>query len=278
MLREQDWLHPQREPSQTFESWVRTVKEKAKACKFDSVDITVRDKLVFSCRGDASTLKSYDVSSGLTLRKTIEILSMRESTKKELAGAKAATVYALTARPKAEQNRKNRSSPTRTRPKYCRPSGGSASTGTDEWSYCHRKHLSGQKNCPAKKTNCRKCSKVGHFAVVCRSSPAVREILQDDVLGEDDCFVGGVRDKSTLSTNSGWHIKLKFGSQELNWCIDTGVRVSVMPDHIFKSTFGTLHSPDSQLLGPGDQRLDVKGFAFMKLTHRQTCIQEKSTL
>ena len=48
-----------------------------------------------------------------------------------------------------------------------------------------------------------------------------------------------------------------------------------MPDHIFKSTFGTRQSPDRQLLGPGDQRLDVKGFAFRKLTHRQTCIQEK---
>ena len=42
-----------------------------------------------------------------------------------------------------------------------------------------------------------------------------------------------------------------------------------------KSTFGILHNPDPQLLGHGDQRLDVKGFVFMKLTHRQTCIQEK---
>ena len=115
---------------------------------------------------------------------------------------------------------------------------------------------------------------MGHFAVVCRSSLAVCEVLQDDQLGKDDCFVGGVRDKSTLTTDSGCHIKLKVGSQELTWCNDTGAHVSVVPDHIFKSTFGTLHNPDRQLLGPGDQRLDVKVFVFMRLTHRQTCIQE----
>ena len=156
----------------------------------------VRDKLVFSCRDDLSKLKLYGVGSGLTLRKTIEILSVCESTKKEPAFAKAATVDALTARPEAEQNRKNRNSPTCTHPKYCRPSGGSAFTGTDKCSYCNRKHLPGKKNCPAAKTNCKKCNKVGYFAVACRRSLAVREVLQDGQLGEDDCFVSGVRDKS----------------------------------------------------------------------------------
>ena len=155
-------------------------EKKASACKFDSVDRMVRDKLVSSCRNDSSKLKLYDVGSGLTLRKTIEILSVCESTKKEPADAKAATVDALTARPEAEQNRENRNSPTRTHPKYGRPSGGSTSTGKDKCSNCNKKHPSGRKNCPAAKINCRKCNKVGHFAVVCRSSLAVREVLQDD--------------------------------------------------------------------------------------------------
>ena len=62
----------------------------------------------------------------------------------------------------------------------------------------------------------------------------VREVLRDDQLGKDGCFVGGVRDKSTVTTDSGCHIKLKVGSQELTWCIDTGDQVSVMPDHILQ--------------------------------------------
>ena len=81
MLREQFWLHLQREPGQNFESWQRVVREKAAACKFGEVDMMVRDKLVFTCRDDTAKLKLYDIGAGLTLQKTIEILSMREMTK-----------------------------------------------------------------------------------------------------------------------------------------------------------------------------------------------------
>ena len=127
----------------------------------------------------------YDVGAGLTLQKMIEIL-LRQT-----------TVDTLAIRSKAEQNQKNRNNPTTcTNLKCDRPSGGSASTGTDNCSYCNRKHPPGKKNCPAAKTNCKKCNKVGYFAVACRRSLAVREVLQDGQLGEDDCFVSGVRDKS----------------------------------------------------------------------------------
>ena len=125
----------------------------------------VRDKLVFSCRDDLSKLKLYGVGSGLTLRKTIEILSVCESTKKEPADAKAATVDALTARPKAEQNRENRNSPTRTHPKYCRPSVGQQPQAQTSAVTATENILLARKTGP--KTNCRKCINVGHFAVVC---------------------------------------------------------------------------------------------------------------
>ena len=74
MLHEQYWLHLQREQSQTFDPWVRTLTEMASVCKSDNVDIMVRDKLVFSCRDDLSKLKLYDMGAGLTLRKITEIL------------------------------------------------------------------------------------------------------------------------------------------------------------------------------------------------------------
>ncbi|KAL8610743.1 hypothetical protein ACOMHN_016726 [Nucella lapillus] len=66
MLREQFWLHLQREPGQNFESWQRVVTEKAAACKFKEVDMMVRDKLVFTCRDDTAKLKLYDVGADLT--------------------------------------------------------------------------------------------------------------------------------------------------------------------------------------------------------------------
>ena len=69
MLREKYWYSLHREEGQSFDSWVRTVKDKATACKFASQDTMVRDKLIFSCRDDSAKLKLYDIGASLTLRK-----------------------------------------------------------------------------------------------------------------------------------------------------------------------------------------------------------------
>ena len=54
MLREKFWIHLKREPTQTLDSWVVTVKERAAECKFpaDFYEQAVRDKLTFSCKED----------------------------------------------------------------------------------------------------------------------------------------------------------------------------------------------------------------------------------
>ena len=50
MLPEKFWLHLRPEPTQTFDSWVVTIKERAAQCKFppDFYEQAVRDKLTFS--------------------------------------------------------------------------------------------------------------------------------------------------------------------------------------------------------------------------------------
>lgn len=52
MLREKFWLHLKREHTQTFDSWVVTIKERAAECKFptDFYEQAERDKLTFSCK------------------------------------------------------------------------------------------------------------------------------------------------------------------------------------------------------------------------------------
>lgn len=267
MLREQFWLHLQREPGQSFESWQRVVKEKAAACKFGEVDMMVRDKLVFTCRDDTAKLKLYDIGADLTLQKTVEILSMREMTRSELASTKTAAVDVLITRP---GNDKRSSLQQR---------GGQATTTggqtTPNCGYCNRKHPRGKTNCPAASSRCKKCNKMGHFAVICRSSASIQEVQADEQSDQEEevDFIGGVQDLS--GTDSGWHIKLKIGPQNLTWCIDTGAQVTVMPANIFKPAFGQLQPPDRRLLGPGDQPLMVNGFAYMTLVHGHTQIQEK---
>jgi len=85
MLREKFWIHLKRESTQTLDSWVVTVKERAAECKFpaDFYEQAVRDKLAFSCKEDTYKLKLYDKGAAFSLEKAVKILSLKEATKRE---------------------------------------------------------------------------------------------------------------------------------------------------------------------------------------------------
>ena len=100
MLREKFWLHLKQEPTQTFDSWVVTVRERAAECKFpaDFYEQAVRDKLTFSCKEDNYKLKLYDEGAALSLKKAVKILSLKEATKRELQESKTAEIESVTLR------------------------------------------------------------------------------------------------------------------------------------------------------------------------------------
>ena len=86
ILREKFWLHLKREPGQSFDSWVNTVRERASECKFPKEfnEQAIRDKVTFSCTDDHSKLKLYDQGAELSLKKAIQIVSLKEVTNQEL--------------------------------------------------------------------------------------------------------------------------------------------------------------------------------------------------
>ncbi|PFX25529.1 Transposon Tf2-9 polyprotein [Stylophora pistillata] len=84
MLREKFWLHLTRDSTQTFDSWVVTVNERAAECKFPAnfYEQSVRDKLTFSSKEDSYKLKLYDEGTALSLDRPLQILSLKEATKR----------------------------------------------------------------------------------------------------------------------------------------------------------------------------------------------------
>ena len=162
MLREIFWVHLKREPTQTLDSWIVTVKERAADCKFraDFSEQAVRDKLTFSCKEDNHKLKLYDKGAVLWLEKAVKILSLKEATKPELQESKTAEIESVTPRgnrpdlitdenTEQRQQRDSKRKPFQT----CRWNCG----------YCNHRHAPGRRNCPATETRCSKCNKMGHF-------------------------------------------------------------------------------------------------------------------
>ena len=273
MLREKCWFHLRREPRQSIDSWVNTVKEKAAECKFppDYAEQAVRDKVTFSCTEDSAKLKLYDVGADLSLDNAIRILALKEATKFELRETKSASIDSV--RQKYVHKRKGDQTYHNASHKHDKLCG-----------YCNTKHEYAQTNCPAAKSKCNFCKKVGHFQAVCRSKRHVSMVTDHvtEVKGRANAtpamtpsFVGGVDDKSRL--NTGWYIRLCAGSgpEDLQWCIDTGAQVSVMPENMYQPSFGPLLETDRILTGAGEAKLDTVGYVQMTLNHGSTKITER---
>ena len=129
MLREKFWL--KREPGQSFDSWVNTVREGANECKFPKAfhEQALRDKITSSCTEDHSKLKLYDQDADLSLEKVIQILSLKEAASQELHESKSAKIDTIRAR---------------------------------KCGYCNLEDVFCKKFCSAAKHTCEKCRKVGH--------------------------------------------------------------------------------------------------------------------
>ena len=290
MLREKFWILLKREPTQTLDSWIVTVKERAAEYKFpaDFYEQAVRDKLTFSCKEDTYKLKLYDEGAALKLEKAVKILSLKEAPKRELQESKTAEIESVTLR----GNRPDLINDQDTEQKNLRNSKRKPfQTSGRNCGYCNRRHAPGRRNCPAAETRCSKCNKMGHFPTVRKSVPVktVNQVLEtEDALSPT--FVGGVTAPTCTNTpiaepianpqtgrsDPGWHVKLKIQDQDmLTWCIDTGAQVSVMPEAIYKSSYGTLSKSDRELVGAGDVPLMTLGCAVMNLTLAETVIKER---
>ena len=97
MLREKFRLHLKGDQTQTFASWVDTVKEKVAGCKFpaDFYQEAVRDQLsAFSCKEDSYKLKNYGERAAFPLDRSVKI-SLKEATKHELQESKTAEIESV---------------------------------------------------------------------------------------------------------------------------------------------------------------------------------------
>ena len=224
MLREKFWIHLKREPTQTLDSWIVTVKERAAECKFpvDFYEQAVRDKLTFSCKEDTYKLKLYDEGAALSLEKAVKILSLKEATKRELQESKTAEIESVTQR----GNRPDLINDRDTEQKNLRDSKRKPlqSNGRN-CGYCNCRHGSGRRNCLTAETRYSKINKMGHFPTICKNVPVkiVNQVLEtEDVLSPT--FVGGVTAPTFTNTpiaepvanpqtgrsDPGWHVKLKI--------------------------------------------------------------------
>ena len=77
-------------------------------------------------------------------------------------------------------------------------------------------HISKEK-CPARNTKCKKCSKVVHWVVACRSK-MLSEIHDEIVIEDADCVFYG---EGVSQDNALWKIELKLDGENVQFKMDT---------------------------------------------------------
>lgn len=118
--------------------------------------------------------------------------------------------------------------------------------------------------CPALGVKCKKCEKVGHFAVCCRSiqSKSVKYLqsesdMQQVQSEQDELFIGHIQS----SKSSEWTINLYINNSQINCIIDTGSDVNIMSKSVYDSlnTIKLLSKTDVKIKSYTGNSLEVMG-------------------
>ena len=119
---------------------------------------------------------------------------------------------------------------------------------------------------------CRKCGKRGHYQKACRT-PATVETVQEGTAQESiEPFLGVVGD----SQNNPWVATILRNNKPVQFHIDTGAEVTVIPESVSSQISGiSLQPAQRRLKGPSQKALPVRGQFTGKLALGEHEVQQE---
>ena len=247
------------EKAESADSFITSLYCLAKHCGYGALhDEMIRDRIVVGLR-DATLSEKLQMDPELTLDKAVVAARQREAVKKQQAVVRGEHPSINAIRAKSAYKGKPQSGGNPSRYPPARPT-----QNANSCTRCGRSPPHGRQQCPAREAKCHSCGKIGHFKTMCRSTQTVGTV-QAPVETEDE-FLGTVRDEAGAKP---WIMTLPLNGMPVEFKIDTGADVSVIPESVFNQLERTtLHPTSRSLSGPGQNRLRVCGQFVGTLKHR----------
>ena len=105
-------------------------------------------------------------------------------------------------------------------------------------SRCGKSTPHGRQQYPADQATCHRCHKKGHFKRCCKTKGGINEVKQDGDIGltgdSGDEFLGTVN-ADTVSANKPWTAVLQLNNRTIEFKVDTGADVTVIPESGYRS-------------------------------------------
>lgn len=231
-----------------FDHFLTDLKKLSKTCDFgDSCDSMIRDRIVFGIQSlelQERLLHAED----LTLDKAVDKCRANELARAQLKEVQSQEGKVQAIRSKKVIKQSSRSSNEDYTHTKSRHFGGNRSgNATVDPRVDHKINLfdcrscgftHGPRKCPAFGRMCNKCKKYGHFEKVCRSQ-YVREIFgnEEDEENQDEdmeeYLVTTIMVNEVTHKNE-WIEKVSIDEQNINFKVDTGSQVNIIPLNILQ--------------------------------------------
>ncbi|KAK3870572.1 hypothetical protein Pcinc_024210 [Petrolisthes cinctipes] len=249
----------QQKPGEPIKEYVAELRRLAVTCKFENIssdDIVnqlIWDKIVVGLPDATLRTRLLEEGSEITLNKAIQMIACSEQVRLQctVLDSKDST-YPVAGVPAVKR------SDFEKKKKYKRSDEGNCL-------YCggmkHAKLV-----CPAKNRRCHKCKKLGHYGKVCRSkfSESSKEVKQK-ISSTRVLAINGIDRKSAVTC------MYKIRGTEINFLVDCGAEVNVMPVALYIQLTGDKHlqkvdrSNCSSLQAFGGNDVHTKGTVKLNL-------------
>ncbi|UYV75493.1 hypothetical protein LAZ67_13000401 [Cordylochernes scorpioides] len=222
----------------------------AEHCNFGMLhDELIRDRIVVGVR-DRALSERMQLDTDLTLVKATLMANQLESVKEQQS-----SLYQQDSIDQIKKMPNHIKETKRHEPKIRQFKSNQLGGSSHGCTRCGNSNNHDWKNCPAMNSYCSKCKKKGHYAKVCRSE-AINEIKSEIA------FLGSVEDNSKK-----WIVPIKVNNRQINFKIDTGADVNVLPLQYYYQSFQRikLEKSDKILQGPNGIPLETVGMIHVKL-------------
>ena len=218
-------------PGEKVEMFIRALYDLSEHCDFGAIkDEHIRDRIVVGIL-DKDLSRKLQLEAGLTLTQTIQTVRQSEEVTTQVHQQQGEACTAL------QEIARGRGKPAYRGKPHWKNKRESGEHGAPKCGRCGKMQHKDQERCPALKSTCNKCKKVGHWEIKCHTK-AIREVTETETVSQTPYFLGAVTNANR--DNDQWTVQILMEEETFNMLFPQ--------QKVLQSNIPPMSSPGGQLI------------------------------